>query len=178
MCYLARRREEHFVIKGHWILGDEGSMKNEMEVLGRVKGIPGVPELVDFCIVRSEKTSACRYSQLPSTQRSHRTHVRLLIKPRARSLFMFKTKHELIQVLRDVVCGESVISIHTSLLMFPLVQEQAVLEQNVLHLDPCLFNVVIEDRDGSGRGILIDWEFAVTRGPDDQCEIGGTVSIV
>lgn len=166
MCYLVRHRDEHFVIKEHWVLGDEGSAQNEMEMLARVKGIPGVSELVNFCIVQTEN--------------SYRTHVRLLFKPRARALFMFNTKHELNQVLRDIVCGKSVISIHALLLTFPLVQEQAVLEQNVLHRDSCFFNIVIEDREvgGRGRGILIDWKFPVIHHSDDQCDIGGTVRIV
>ncbi|KAG1841641.1 hypothetical protein C8R48DRAFT_559898, partial [Suillus tomentosus] len=73
-----------------------------------------------------------------------RTHVRLVLKPRARPLHAFRTRVELVSALRDIV----------------KIQQTAVEERGILHRDCSVNNAMIED-DGNGtNGLLIDWEFA------------------
>ncbi|KAG1897039.1 uncharacterized protein F5891DRAFT_927486, partial [Suillus fuscotomentosus] len=75
-----------------------------------------------------------------------RTHVRLVLKPRARPLHAFRTRVELVSALRDIV----------------KIQQTAVEERGILHRDCSVNNAMIED-DGNGtNGLLIDWEFAGT----------------
>ncbi|KIJ61939.1 hypothetical protein HYDPIDRAFT_169340 [Hydnomerulius pinastri MD-312] len=84
ICYFIQWNNKDFIIKDYWVLGDDGSVKNEMGMLGRIKGIPGVPELINSWIVKIEtgtpnKTSAyC----LPSMQ---------------------DFKHKLVQALQDIL---------------------------------------------------------------------------
>ncbi|KAG2086080.1 uncharacterized protein F5147DRAFT_588701, partial [Suillus discolor] len=74
-----------------------------------------------------------------------RTHLRLVLKPRARPLHVFRTKVELVGALQDIA----------------KIQQTAVEECGILHRDYSLNNAMIWDDGSGGWGTLIDWEFAV-----------------
>ncbi|KAG1901304.1 uncharacterized protein F5891DRAFT_906816, partial [Suillus fuscotomentosus] len=108
VCYLARRDGEEFIIKDHWVKGDKSVVLNEVEMLKALKDIPGVPQYVEHCLVEVEPgkvddTQMYRQKIYNSTQGVYRTHVRLVLKPRARPLHEFRTRKELVKALRDIV---------------------------------------------------------------------------
>lgn len=111
VCYLVRREGEEFIIKDHWVKGDKSVVLNEAEMLKALKDIPGVPQYVEHCLVEVEPgkvddTQMYRQKIYNSTQGVYRTHVRLVLKPRARPLHEFRTKKELVKALRDIVLSK------------------------------------------------------------------------
>ncbi|OAX35835.1 hypothetical protein K503DRAFT_660133, partial [Rhizopogon vinicolor AM-OR11-026] len=110
VCYLARRDNQEYIVKDHWVLGsvDDSEVLNEVTMMEKMKGVPGVPELVEYCqvILSSgdiDNTRMYRYKERESTEGTWRTHVRLVMKPRGRRLEEFRTKREFVQALRDIV---------------------------------------------------------------------------
>ncbi|KAG1746249.1 hypothetical protein EDD22DRAFT_958427 [Suillus occidentalis] len=149
VCYLARRNGEEYIVKDHWVKGNKDAILNEVKMLEEMKGVVGVPELVEYWLVEVEKgqpDEMQNYCQTihNSTVGMSRTHVRLVLKPRAHPLHMFRSKKELVKILRDIV----------------LIQQCAVEMHQILHRDCSLNNIMIEDCEGGSRGALIDWEFA------------------
>ncbi|KAG2744239.1 hypothetical protein P692DRAFT_201722157, partial [Suillus brevipes Sb2] len=111
VCYLARREGEEFIIKDHWVKGDKSVVLNEVEMLKALKDIPGVPQYVEHCLVEVEPgkvDDTQMYCQkiYNSTQGIYCTHVRLVLKPRARPLHEFRTRKELVKALRDIVLSK------------------------------------------------------------------------
>ncbi|KAG2120412.1 uncharacterized protein F5147DRAFT_562976, partial [Suillus discolor] len=111
ICYLARRDGEEFIIKDHWVKGDKSVVLNEVEMLKALKNIPGVPQYVEHCLVEVElgkvdDTQMYRQKIYNSTQGVYRTDVHLVLKPRARPLHEFRTRKELVKVLRDIVLSK------------------------------------------------------------------------
>ncbi|KAG1765185.1 hypothetical protein EV702DRAFT_1051093 [Suillus placidus] len=169
VCYLATLDDEEFIIKDHWVQGKEDQVVlNEIEMLRRMSGVPGVPTLVDWWIVErsnGDTDMTSKYRKQPSPRSiagTSRLHVRLVLTPCARPLHMFRTVKELVKALRDIV----------------IIQRQAVEECQVLHRDCSLNNAMIVDLlGGKSRGFLIDWEFAVRINPDIKYAMGGTGTI-
>jgi len=113
VCYLTRRDNQEYIIKDHWVLGsaEDSEVLNEVTMLKKMEGVPGVPVLVDYCQVKLlsgdiDNTKKYRYKELQSTRNTWRTHVRLVMKPRGRCLEQFRTKKELIGALRDIAISE------------------------------------------------------------------------
>ncbi|KAG1738913.1 uncharacterized protein EDB91DRAFT_1002974, partial [Suillus paluster] len=54
VCYLARKDDEEYIIKDHWVLGnaDDEDILNEVAMLKKMQGVHGVPELVKFSKVK------------------------------------------------------------------------------------------------------------------------------
>ncbi|KAG1836201.1 hypothetical protein DFJ58DRAFT_735127 [Suillus subalutaceus] len=50
----AQRDGEEFIIKDHWVKGDETIVLNEVEMLKALKDIPGVPQYIEHCLVEVE----------------------------------------------------------------------------------------------------------------------------
>ncbi|KAG1722885.1 uncharacterized protein EDB91DRAFT_1063714 [Suillus paluster] len=89
VCYLARKDDEEYIIKDHWVLGnaDDEDILNEVAMLKKMQGVRGVPELVEFSKVKLltgevDNTKIYRYQELPSLVGTWRTHFRLIMKPR------------------------------------------------------------------------------------------------
>ncbi|KAG2109535.1 hypothetical protein DEU56DRAFT_691013, partial [Suillus clintonianus] len=133
-------------IKDHWVLGGEKEAMNEVNMMRKMNGVRGVPKLVEHWIVESrnkiDQTANYRYKVLRSLKNTFRTHVRLVLKPRARPLHQFRTRLELLSSIRDIV----------------KIQKDAVEERNILHRDCSLNNAMIEDDGKDTHGMLIDWE--------------------
>jgi hypothetical protein len=185
ICYLASLGDEDFIIKDHWVLGKrEDVILNEIEMLKLMQGVPGVPELVDYWLVTTSEgevdvTRSYRKRERRSTKGTSRTHVRLVLKPCARPLHMFRTLKEFVRALRDIVISKCLlVELCKSIeLMFLLVvQRTAVEERGILHRDCSLNNAMILDDLDLSKGFLIDWEFAVRIAADNKYPIGGTVS--
>ncbi|KAG2343828.1 hypothetical protein BDR05DRAFT_999734 [Suillus weaverae] len=51
VCYLARRDDEEYIIKDHWVLRSKDAVLNEVEMLQEMQGVHGVPELVEYWLV-------------------------------------------------------------------------------------------------------------------------------
>ncbi|KAG1888893.1 uncharacterized protein F5891DRAFT_987737 [Suillus fuscotomentosus] len=52
VCYLVSLDDKEFIIKDHWVQGKEDQvMLNEIKMLKRISGVPGVPELVDWWVI-------------------------------------------------------------------------------------------------------------------------------
>ncbi|KAG2122772.1 hypothetical protein DEU56DRAFT_745757 [Suillus clintonianus] len=109
VCYLARFKNKEFIIKDHWVQGEDSQdVLNEVEMLKRMQGVPGVPRLEDYWVVQRgdgtpDITSELRFKLFPSTSNSYRTHVRLVLTPCARPLHEFRSKRELVTALHDIV---------------------------------------------------------------------------
>ena len=50
------------------------------------------------------------------------------------------------------------------------------MEENILHQDCSLNNMMIEDFKGSSCGLLLDWEFSIEVNEQYSYNVGGTVS--
>ncbi|KAG1789203.1 uncharacterized protein HD556DRAFT_1447263 [Suillus plorans] len=163
VCYLARRDNEEYIIKDHWVLGDKNVALNEVTMLQAMQGVRGVPQLFEHWLVEIgpqevDETMSYRGKIWQSIKGTSRTHVHLVLKPRARPLHTFRTKVELISVIQDIV----------------RIQQIAVEERGILHRDCSLNNSMIEDDSNGSHGTLIDWEFAVRILQGQKYAIGGT----
>ncbi|KAG2089230.1 uncharacterized protein F5147DRAFT_780694 [Suillus discolor] len=139
VCYLARRDEEEYIIKDHWVLGRKDAVLNKVNMLQEMKGVHGVPELVEYWLVEItprevDETVKYRYKIFKSIKGTSRTHLRLVLKPRARPLHALRTKVELVGALQDIA----------------KIQQTAVEERGILHRDCSLNNTMIWD-DGSQK---------------------------
>jgi hypothetical protein len=115
VCYLVQLDEEEYIIKDYWVKGGEGNVSNEIKMLQSMSGFPGVPKLVDYWLVertdgKIDTTQDYHYAHLSgtrnshwSTDNSHRTHVYLVMKPRARPLHAFRTLRKFVKAIRDIV---------------------------------------------------------------------------
>lgn len=111
VCYLARRNGEEYIVKDHWVKGNKDAVLNEVKMLEEMQGVSGVPELVEYCLVEVEKgqpDETQNYRQIihSSTVNMSRTHVRLVLKPQARPLHMFRSRKEFVKIIRDIVLSE------------------------------------------------------------------------
>ncbi|KAG1749177.1 hypothetical protein EDD22DRAFT_785476 [Suillus occidentalis] len=111
VCYLARRLGQEYIIKDHWVLGDKEVALNEVAMLQAMKGVRGVPQLIEYWLVETkaqevDETMNYRGKIWQSIKGTSRTHVRLVLKPRARPLHMFRTKVELVSAIRDIIRSE------------------------------------------------------------------------
>ncbi|KAG1817265.1 uncharacterized protein BJ212DRAFT_1480495 [Suillus subaureus] len=86
VCYLTRRGKEEYIIKDHWVLGSKEDMLNEVTMLNEMKGVHGVPELVEHWLI-----------EIASGE------------PHARPLHMFCTKAELVSVIWDIVAIQKIV---------------------------------------------------------------------
>ncbi|KAG2117579.1 hypothetical protein DEU56DRAFT_717703, partial [Suillus clintonianus] len=108
VCYLARKDGEEFIIKDYWAMGGDEEALNEIHMMEKMSGVRGVPKLVEYWLVESEpnkvdQTQNYRFKSVRSLKGTFRTHVRVVLKPRARPLHKFRTKLELLTSIRDIV---------------------------------------------------------------------------
>ncbi|KAG1792880.1 uncharacterized protein HD556DRAFT_1308924 [Suillus plorans] len=54
MCYLARKDEEEYTVKDHWVLRSKSEVLNEICMMEKMDGICGVPHLVEYWLVEME----------------------------------------------------------------------------------------------------------------------------
>ncbi|KAG1810511.1 hypothetical protein EV424DRAFT_1328124 [Suillus variegatus] len=111
VCYLVRRDGQEYIIKDHWVRGDKDVILNEVNILEALKGVPGIPELVEYWLVEMapgevDDTQMYRQKIYSSTAGIYRTHVRLVLKPKARPLHEFRSRKELVKAIRDIVLSE------------------------------------------------------------------------
>lgn len=121
VCYLARRDGEEYIIKDHWVKNSRNGevdaqekmniVMSEVEMLEAMKDVPGVPKLVEFWLVevtpdQPDDTQLYRQKIHNSTMGMYRTHVRLVLKPKARRLQEFRSRKELVRTLRDIALSE------------------------------------------------------------------------
>ncbi|KAG1887912.1 uncharacterized protein F5891DRAFT_1199481 [Suillus fuscotomentosus] len=145
VCYLARRGDEEYIIKDHWVLGDKNVALNEVTMLQAMQGVRGVPQLIEHWLVEigpqevDETMSYCG-KIWQSIKGTSRTHV------------------QLISAIRDIV----------------KIQQIAVEERGILHRDCSLNNSMIEDDGHGSHGTLIDWEFTVRILTGQKYAIRGT----
>ncbi|KAG1747997.1 uncharacterized protein EDB91DRAFT_1048415 [Suillus paluster] len=123
VCYLARKDDEEYIIKDHWVLGnaDDEDILNEVAMLKKMQGVRGIPELVEFSKVKLstgevDNTKIYRYQELPSLVGTWCTHFQLVMKPWGRPLHKFRTKVEFIQAIRDIVASK-----HPSFMIYMLI---------------------------------------------------------
>lgn len=88
ICYLARKNDQEYIIKDHWVLGnaDDEDTLNEVVMLKKMQGIHGIPELIEFSKVKLstgevDNTKIYHYQELPSLVNTWRTHFHLIMKP-------------------------------------------------------------------------------------------------
>jgi hypothetical protein len=146
-------------------------------------GVPGIPELVDYLLIITsegeiDNTQNYHKREHQSTQDTSHTHVHLVLKLCARSLYMFQMLKDLVRVLRDIVISKCLVELYESveLMSLPLVQKSAVEECKILHHNCSLNNVMILDDFDISKGFLIDWELAVRITADNKYPNGGIVS--
>jgi hypothetical protein len=111
VCYLARRDGHEYIIKDHWVTGGKDVVLNEVKMLEALKGVPGVPRLVEYWLVEMapdqvDDTQLYHQKIYSSTAGMYRTHVRLVLEPRARPLHEFRSRKELVKAIRDIVLGK------------------------------------------------------------------------
>lgn len=107
IIYLAEREGKQYIIKDHWVENPQ----QEATMMVHVEGVRSVPELVDSWMVEIrpgvvDVTSRYRSEECQASMKAIRTHVRTVMSPRGRPVTKFRTKHELVQCMRDVLSGE------------------------------------------------------------------------
>jgi hypothetical protein len=118
VCYLVRKDGEDYIIKDHWVIGEaDEAIMNEVTMMMKMGGVRGVPKLVDHCKVMLSSgeidcTGIYRYQKMASFQDDLRTHVRLVMKPRGRPLYKFRTKLELVNAIHDIVISKYPLVVH------------------------------------------------------------------
>ena len=115
MIYLARHGEELYIIKDHWV---ENPLQ-EAKMMKRMRGVRGVPKLIDSWTVKIlpgvvDVTSRYRSEESHIHMKSIRTHVWTATSPRGRLLSNFRTKRELVQCLRDILISKNSLSLARS----------------------------------------------------------------
>ena len=115
VIYLARHGEELYIIKDHWV---ENPLQ-EAKMMKRMRGVRGVPKLIDSWTVKIlpgvvDVTSRYRSEESHIHMKSIRTHVRTATSPRGRLLSNFRTKRELVQCLRDILISKNSLSLARS----------------------------------------------------------------
>lgn len=108
VCYHVRKNDEEFIIKDYWAIGGNKEALNEIKMMEKMKGVRGVPQLVEYWLVevtpgKVDQTVEYRYRSVRSLQGTFRTHIRVVLKPRGRPLHKFRTKYELLASVRDIV---------------------------------------------------------------------------
>ena len=116
MIYLARHGEELYIIKDHWV---ENPLQ-EARMMKQLKGICGVPNLADSWVVEVrpgvvDVTSQYRPEESHIHMKSVQTHAWAVINPHGCQLSKFRTKHELVQCLRDILTSKYIFSLARSL---------------------------------------------------------------
>ncbi|KAG1832791.1 hypothetical protein EV424DRAFT_1342292 [Suillus variegatus] len=75
ICYLARKNDQEYIIKDHWVLGnaDDEDTLNEVVMLKKMQGIHGIPELIEFSKVKLSTAirDIVARSDLPVQQEVH-----------------------------------------------------------------------------------------------------------
>ena len=111
LFYLICHDGEFYVIKNHWVQNDLKQNQNilqEINMMKLVQGIDGIPTLVDFWVVKispSVPDVMQHYHQEKwwKNMKFMWTHVRLVMKPCAHLLTMFRSKREFVSCVRDIV---------------------------------------------------------------------------
>jgi hypothetical protein len=124
VCYRAKKDDEEFIIKDHWVLEGQDNVLNEATMLDKMRGVRGIPDLIEHWLVEIapgmvDKTAKYRYGFPESTIGTFRTHVRLVLKPRARPLHKFRTKVELVGAMQDIVNSKHMLD-DTQTFLLPL----------------------------------------------------------
>ncbi|KAG1856091.1 hypothetical protein F4604DRAFT_1931943 [Suillus subluteus] len=147
VCYLARRDGEEYIIKDHWVKNSRNGevdaqekmdiVMNEVDMLEVMKDVPGVPKLMEFWLVEvmpNQPDDTQLYCQKihNSTIGMYRTHVHLILRPKAHRLQEFRSRKEHVRTLRDIA----------------LIQRCTYEEYRILHRDCSLNNAMIEDIKG------------------------------
>ncbi|KAG1846444.1 hypothetical protein F4604DRAFT_1936431 [Suillus subluteus] len=146
VCYLTMKDNEEYIIKDHWVLRGKKAVLNEINMMKKMEGVHGVPQLIEHWLVEVapgevEDMRAYRYKFPYSIQHTFHTHV------------------EFLSAIQDIVN----------------IQRQAVEKHKVLHHDASLNNAMIKEDDGDGsHGMLVDWEFTVDIVEGEQYVVGGT----
>ena len=107
IIYLAEREGKQYIIKDHWVENPQ----QEAIMMVRVEGVCGVPELVDSWMVEIhpgvvDVTSQYCSEECQASMKAIRTHVCTVMSPHGHPVTKFRTKHELVQCMRDVLSGE------------------------------------------------------------------------
>lgn len=108
VIYLASRNEQTYVIKDHWV----ENVMNEVAMMDAMEGVPGVPRIVESSKVAvaeggiGDTTTRYRPEGKEDVMRGKRSHIRIVMSPRGRRLTDFKSKHELVRCIRDVLVGK------------------------------------------------------------------------
>ncbi|KAG1758541.1 hypothetical protein EDD22DRAFT_764627, partial [Suillus occidentalis] len=111
VCYLAKKDDEEYIIKDHWVLGGKQEVLNEINMMKKMEGVHGVPQLIEYWLVEVapgevDCTQDYHYKTPLSIKHTFRTHVRLVLKPRTRPLHKFRSRVEFLSAIRDIMNSE------------------------------------------------------------------------
>lgn len=86
VCYLAKKDGQDYIIKDYWAIGGNKEALNKMKMMEKMKGVCGVPELVEYWLVelmpgKVDQTADYWYKALRSLQGTFHTHIHVVLKP-------------------------------------------------------------------------------------------------
>jgi len=148
-CWHVCRNGEDFVIKDSWT--HESQINREADILSKICGLKGVPQLVTAWTVQiegSDDRTDARRAFTPSSIRIH-VHRRLLMQPVGLPLSEFKSLRELLSIFIDILDSMSKLLLHFSLadLTTFIAHKALVQEFHVLHCDVSVNNIMIYNCD-------------------------------
>ena len=126
ICYLASWKEEDYIVKDHWVLGKwDNIILNEIKMLKAMQGVPSVPELVEYWLVKTsdgdvDNTQCYHRKEHQSIKVTSRTHVHLVLNLCAHPLHIFQMLKELVRALRDIVMGKCLVELCKSIELISL----------------------------------------------------------
>ena len=137
------------MIKDSWT--HESRVNHEADILSKIHGLKGVPQLVTAWTVQiegSDDRTDARHSFIPSSIRIH-VHQWLLMQPVGLPLSEFKSLQELLGIFIDVLDSTSKLLLHFLLadLTTFIAHKALVQELRVLHRDVSINNIMIYDCD-------------------------------
>jgi hypothetical protein len=164
VCYSARRDGEEYIIKDHWVKNSRNGevdvqekmdiVMNEVDMLEAMKNVPRVPKLVEFWLIEvtlNQPDDTQLYCQKihNSTIGMYRTHIHLVLRPKACRLQEFRSRKEPIRILRDIALSELTVKCARSWTNPCCTQFSSAHMKNIAFCrDYSLNNAMIEDIKG------------------------------
>ncbi|KAJ2911667.1 hypothetical protein MD484_g8751, partial [Candolleomyces efflorescens] len=144
-CWAVKNDQgERFVVKDYWVT--DGQMR-EFELLGEVKGLPGVCQMVSYQDNRVQtKDFRGDLTTLGCTAFQNRTSIRIVMKAYGATIESFKSIEQLLGALRDAIAAH-----------------QALLSRNIIHRDISPNNILLgpDNANEGERGTIIDLDVAL-----------------
>ncbi|RXW14928.1 hypothetical protein EST38_g10920 [Candolleomyces aberdarensis] len=155
-CWIVKNANgQRLVVKDYWVVDNRPS---EVGLLGEVKGLRGVCQMVSFEDNRARtKDFRGDTTAFKSDAFQNRTSVRIVMKAYSSSIENFRSVEQVLAALRDAIAAH-----------------KTLLSRNIIHRDISPNNILLSTygADKGDRGVLIDLDIALkSKGPVSETPV-------